>query len=115
MRGFAPAFEAGDRILAGNLELVLPLAAIHKGFGFFPLFLDRSSLTLFADAGSAWTVPSSDAQSKAIASVGAEATIFVGVPYDYAYSLRIGIAAPVLNRSNTAVPAATFYVTLGGF
>ena len=115
VRGFSPGVEAGDRILAGNVELVLPLAAFHTGFGFFPLFLDRSSLTLFADAGSAWTVTTSDAQSKAIASVGAEATIFVGVPYDYAYSLRIGVAAPVLNRSNTAVPAATFYVTLGGF
>jgi len=115
VRGFAAGVEAGERVLAGSAELVLPLAALHHGFGFFPLFLDRSSLTLFADAGSAWTYPTSSAQSTAIASVGAEATIFVGVPYDYAYALRIGVAAPVLNRSNTSVPAATFYVTLGGF
>ena len=114
VRGFSPGVEAGTRITAGTVELVLPLAAVHHGFGFFPLFLDRSSITLFTDAGSAWGQYSSgDAQTNLIASVGGELTVFVGVPYDAAYSLRIGVAAPVKNGSGVAVPAATFYLTLG--
>ena len=56
-----------------------------------------------------------DAASNAIASVGAELTVFVGVPYDVAPT-RCGSASPL--RCSTAaalqVPAATFYVTLGG-
>ena len=116
VRGFTPGVESGTKIIAGTVELVLPLAALHHGFGFFPLFLDRSSVTLFGDAGSAWgSSTAGDATSNAIASVGGEVTIFVGVPYDAPYSLRVGVAAPVLNRSAVAVPAATFYVTLGGF
>ncbi len=114
VRGFTPGVESGSRIMAGTAELLLPLVALHHGFGFFPLFLDRSSVTLFADAGSAWGLPSgSSAESNAIASVGAELTLFAAVPYDAGYSLRFGAAAPVLNRSPVPVPAATFYVTLG--
>ena len=114
VRGFPPGVESGTKAAAGTVELVLPLAALHHGFGFFPLFLDRSSLTLFSDAGSAWgQYTAGDAQTNLVASVGGELTIFVGVPYDAAYSLRLGVAAPVHNGSGIAVPAATFYVTLG--
>jgi hypothetical protein len=114
VRGFAPGVESGTRAIAGTAELVLPVAALHRGFGFFPLFLDRSSLTLFADGGSAWyTTTAGGASAYPIASVGAELTVFVGVPYDTPYSLRIGVAAPVVNHSGTAVPAATIYLTLG--
>lgn len=116
VRGFTPGIESGDRIVSGSVELLLPLAGFHTGFGFFPTFLDRSSLTLFWDGGSAWYEGTGrNMQANAIASVGAELTVFVGVPYDVPYSLRIGVAAPVVNGSGVTVPAATIYVTLGGY
>jgi len=115
VRGFSPGIETGTKIATGSAELLLPLAALHRGFGFFPLFLDRSSITLFGDAGSAWgPYTTGDAASRAIASVGAELTMFVGVPYDAPFALRLGAAFPVLNRSGVSVPSATFYLTLGG-
>ena len=114
VRGFTPGIESGTRIAAGTVELLLPLAALHRGFGFFPLFLDRTSVTLFGDAGSAWgSFTTGDAASHAIASVGGELTVFVGVPYDVPFALRIGAAFPVLNRSGVSVPSATYYFTLG--
>jgi hypothetical protein len=114
VRGFPSGVESGTRIVSGSAELVLPLAALHRGFGFFPLFLDRSSLTLFADGGSAWysNTPGGE-NSYPIASVGAELALFIGFPYDAPFTVRIGVAAPVVNHSVTTVPAATFYFALG--
>jgi len=115
VRGFNPGIETGTKIAAGTVELVLPLAALHRGFGCFPLFLDRTSVTLFGDAGSAWGPSTAgDAQTNAIASLGGELTIFVGIPYDAPFALRLGAAFPVVNNSGVAVPSATFYITLGG-
>jgi hypothetical protein len=114
VRGFPSGVESGTRIVSGSAELVLPLMALHRGFGFFPLFLDRSSLTLFADGGSAWysNTPGGE-NSYPIASVGAELALFIGFPYDAPFTVRIGVAAPVVNHSVTTVPAATFYFALG--
>ncbi len=114
VRGFTAGVESGERIVSGTVELVLPLAGIHHGFGFFPIFLDRSSLTLFSDAGSSWAPgESGGASTRPVASAGAEVTIFVGVPYDAAYALRFGVAVPYENQSGVATPAVTFYFTLG--
>jgi hypothetical protein len=114
VRGFPAGLESGERIAAGTVELVLPLVGLHHGFGFFPIFLDRSSVTLFTDAGSTWAPGEpGGAQVRPIASAGAEVTVFVGVPYDVAYALKFGVAAPIENKSGFAAPAVTFYFTLG--
>ena len=115
VRGFPVGVESGTRIVAGSLEYRLPFTSPHHGFGLWPVFLDRTSLSVFADAGSAsggFEVPGSLADHW-IASAGAELGINLAVPYDVPYLLRIGVAAPVVNHSGLGVPAASLYVRLG--
>ena len=81
----------------------------------WPVFLDRTSLTLFGDAGSAsggFGTRGSLADHW-IASVGGELGINLAVPYDVPYLLRVGVAAPVVNNTAFDVRSATVYVLLG--
>ena len=115
VRGFPVGVESGTHIVAGTLEYRLPFTNPELGFGLWPVFLDRTSLSLFGDAGSAsggFEVPGSLADHW-IASAGAELGINLAVPYDVPYLLRIGAAAPVVNRSGLNVASATLYVRLG--
>ena len=115
VRGFPVGVESGTHIVAGSLEYRLPLGKPQRGFGMWPVFLDRTSLSLFGDAGSAsgaFGVTGSLADHW-IASVGAELGIDLAVPYDVPYLLRIGVAAPVENKSGLPVSSATVYVRLG--
>jgi len=54
VRGFPAASLLGMRALAANLEYRAPLLLPGRGLGTLPLFLDRTSLTVFGDAGTAW-------------------------------------------------------------
>ena len=54
VRGFPAASLLGIRAFAGSMEYRAPLTLPGRGLGMFPLFLDRSSVTLFGDVGSAW-------------------------------------------------------------
>ena len=115
VRGFPVGVESGTRIVAGSLEYRLPFTRPEHGFGLWPVFLDRTSLSAFADAGSA-SGGFAEAGSLAdhwIASAGAELGINLAVPYDVPYVLRVGVAAPVVNHSRLGVPSATLYVRLG--
>ncbi|MEO6208685.1 MAG: hypothetical protein ABIQ10_01045 [Gemmatimonadaceae bacterium] len=115
VRGFPVGIESGTRIVAGSLEYRLPLTRPEHGFGLWPVFLDRTSLSLFGDAGSAssdFGVPGGIADHW-IASAGAELGINLAVPYDVPYLLRIGVAAPVVNHSEFGVRSASLYVRLG--
>jgi hypothetical protein len=102
-------------IVAGSVEYRLPLTKPEHGFGLWPFFLDRTSLSVFSDAGSAsggFGAPGSLADHW-IASAGAELGINLAVPYDVPYLLRIGVAAPVANNSEVPVSSATLYLRLG--
>jgi hypothetical protein len=115
VRGFPVGIESGTRIVAGSLEYRLPFTRHEHGFGLWPVFLDRTSLSLFGDAGSAsggFGTTGSLADNW-IASAGAELGINLAVPYDVPYLLRIGVAAPVVNHSALGVRAASVYVRLG--
>jgi len=115
VRGFPVGVESGTNIVAGTLEYRLPFTKPEHGFGLWPVFLDRTSLSLFGDAGSAsggFEVPGSLADHW-IASAGAELGINLAVPYDVPYILRIGVAAPVVNRSGLNVASAMLYFRLG--
>ncbi|MFI5242858.1 MAG: hypothetical protein ACHQRL_07605 [Gemmatimonadales bacterium] len=115
VRGFPVGVESGEHIVAGSLEYRLPLFKREKGFGMWPVFLDRTSLSLFGDAGSAsgGFGPPGSLADHWIASVGGELGINLAVPYDVPYLLRIGVAAPVENHSGVPVSAATLYMRLG--
>jgi hypothetical protein len=115
VRGFPVGIESGTRIVAGSLEYRVPFSRPEHGFGLWPVFLDRTSLSVFGDAGSAsggFGVPGSLADHW-IASAGAELGINLAVPYDVPYLLRIGVAAPVVNDSEFGARSATVYVRLG--
>lgn len=54
VRGFPSASVLGMSAAAGSIEYRAPLLLPGRGLGTLPLFLDRTSLTLFGDAGTAW-------------------------------------------------------------
>ncbi|MDQ2767691.1 MAG: hypothetical protein M3Y30_11095 [Gemmatimonadota bacterium] len=115
VRGFPVGVESGTRIVAGSLEYRLPLTRPERGFGLWPVFLDRTSLSAFADAGSAsggFGMPGSIADHW-VASAGGELGINLAVPYDVPYLLRVGFAAPVVNHSGLSVRGASIYARLG--
>ena len=115
VRGFPVGVESGTRIVAGSLEYRAPLTRPEHGFGLWPVFLDRTSLSAFLDAGSAsggFGMPGSITDHW-VASAGAELGINLAVPYDVPYLLRVGVAAPVVNHSGLNVRGASVYVRLG--
>jgi hypothetical protein len=104
VRGWSPASREGTRALASSLEWRFPLSLTTRGTG--PLFFDRLSGSLFADAGAGWD-PTPVAW---IASVGAELALDIAWLYDDAYRLRVGAARPI---SGALSGDGSVYVLLG--
>lgn len=104
VRGWASDSREGTRALATSVEWRFPLTLATRGAG--PLFFDRLSGTVFADAGAGWN-PTPVAW---IASAGAEIALDLAWVYDDAYRLRVGAARPVagVGRDDGSV-----YVLLG--
>jgi hypothetical protein len=118
VRGFPAASLLGIRAFKGSAEYRAPLTLPGRGLGALPLFLDRTSITLFGDAGSAWcpgtyiarqppstslcTAADVDAgfvflRPNVIASAGAELNVSAAIlSWDAPFRYRIGVAAPVL-------------------
>ncbi len=113
VRGFPSGARSGRNVAAGSVEYRAPLTAPERGLGFWPVFLDRTSIALFADAGTAWGAGSDGAASDYIASAGAELDLDVGLQYDVPYRLRLGLAFPLVNRSPRRVAGANVYFQLG--
>ena len=115
VRGFPSGIETGTTVAVTSAEYRAPLFAPHRGPGLWPVFLDRTSLNVFADAGSAsGGFPGGGSfASHWIGSVGAELSANVGVQYDVPYILRLGLAAPVVNHSGQHVSDVSAYVSLG--
>jgi hypothetical protein len=108
VRGFAAGSLAGTRALAGSAEYRLPLLLTGRGPGVLPFFLDRSSLTLFGDAGTAWCPniqPGREVCNRfgqdnitGMASVGGELNLNLGVlSWDNPTRFRLGVVKPTLN------------------
>jgi hypothetical protein len=113
VRGFPSGARSGRNVAAGSIEYRAPLFAPERGLGFWPVFLDRTSLALFTDAGTAWGAGSDGTASNYIASAGAELDLDTGLQYDVPYRLRLGLAFPIVNRSLRRVSAANVYFQLG--
>jgi hypothetical protein len=109
VRGFEPASLVGTRAIAGSAEYRMPLVMPGRGLGALPFFLQRGSLTLFSDYGSAWcpgpltglvcTQAINDryglTQHRWIGSCGAELNLDAAVlSWDAPYRFRFGVAAP---------------------
>ena len=101
--------------MAGSLEYRAPLLQPGRGYGFWPVFLDRTSVSLFADAGAAWSARrgKGPASGDWMASVGAELNIDLAVQYDIPYRVRLGLAVPVADDLDGGVRRPSVYLRLG--
>lgn len=121
VRGFEPATLIGSRALGGNAEYRFPISFPGSGLGALPVFLQRVSGVLFADAATAWCPAGSTTSPicpKATArewlgSAGAELHFDAAVEYDQPYRLRLGFAVPTADRARFASAGIAGYVTLG--
>ncbi|HKG92137.1 MAG TPA: hypothetical protein VKA84_09610 [Gemmatimonadaceae bacterium] len=121
VRGFPAAAESGTRAAAGSVEYRAPLLLPARGYRLLPLFVSRTSATLFADGAAAWC-PAAQAEllicrgastrPRWLASAGAELNVDVALQYDVPYRFRFGLAAPVAERSR-ASDAVVAYFTVG--
>ncbi|HTD62015.1 MAG TPA: hypothetical protein VK679_15285 [Gemmatimonadaceae bacterium] len=121
VRGYDPNSEEGTRAVVGSVEYRLPLFIPARGFHLFPVFLGRTSLTVFGDAGEAWCpgapLPAAcspgDVQRHLMESVGGELNFDATLQYDIPYRFRVGLAAPVANRQRYGAPVVAPYFSLG--
>ncbi|HYD52421.1 MAG TPA: hypothetical protein VEA99_07330 [Gemmatimonadaceae bacterium] len=136
VRGFPSAALTGIRAATATAEYRAPLALPARGFRLLPLFLERTGVTLFGEAGSAWcppdqarrflcrwtgggalpsdtTVALRDAW-QTVASVGAELHVNLAVlSWDQPYRFRLGIAAPVRGREYARAEKLSAYMAVG--
>lgn len=122
LRGFAEGVRLGTQGWIGSLEYRLPVALVGGGIGLLPLFLDRISLSFFADGGDLWC---DAAQLEArgeercsprtldpLLSAGGELALDGQLLYSLPLRLRVGIGVPL--RSAAGEDAGPrFYVRLG--
>jgi hypothetical protein len=124
VRGYPAGAEGGIRAYSAALEYRAPLAAPSRGFRFIPVFIDKTSLTLFGETGRAFCPASasaagsgvcraSDATNPVMRSAGAELNIDTGLQLDVAARVRLGVAVPLANRVLLQAPRAQLYGTFG--
>ena len=129
VRGFEGGSLVGTRAVAASAEYRLPLVKPGTALGILPLFIDRSSLNLFTDYGSAWcasvTTKLVCTQSledrfrltahRWLGSYGAELNINAAVlSWDAPYRFRFGVAVPYHDDGLFGpAPNASFYFASG--
>ena len=132
VRGFSPSTLTGLRAATASLEYRAPLSLPSRGARLLPVFLDKTSIAFFADAGVAScprslltadsagnpvsASPSCDLSafdSHAIMSAGAELNLDTALQYDVPYRFRAGFAIPTVGRSRNGARSTSIYVTLG--
>ena len=123
VRGFPSATVYGTSAVAGSVEYRAPLFLTGKGTSSFPAFLDRSSVNLFADAGTATCVAKpryagvcapSGVNGHVIASAGAELALNAAVVLiDMPFTWRIGVAVPVAGRDLAPSDRRTASIYIG--
>ena len=124
VRGFESGTLVGTRAVTGTAEYRIPLWLIGKSPSILPFFVDRTSLTLFGDYGTAWcpTVRAGrevcnragQADRFAIASVGGELNLNLGVlSWDSPYRFRLGAVAPTYDGHLFGRKSFQIYVVAG--
>lgn len=121
VRGWEPASLEGTRAAAGSVEWRAPLAIIGRGVSHLPAFLQRVSLSAFADAATTWcdagdlTMAAcrfSLAEREWLVGAGGELVVDIAPVYDVLYRVRLGMAAPVAGTIPGA-RAPGVYMVLG--
>jgi hypothetical protein len=123
VRGYPVSAESGIRAYTGTIEYRAPLTAPSRGFRFIPVFIDKTSLTLFGEAGRAFCPASAvtpegvcratDVGNPTMRSVGAELNVDTGFQLDLQARLRLGVAFPLANREALGASKAQAYATFG--
>jgi hypothetical protein len=120
VRGFPADAARGRRAVGGAVEYRAPLTLPARGFGLFPVFLARSSVSVFAEGASAWCPPSvigtceaRDSGRRTIASAGAELNLDAALQYDVPYRFRLGVASPVAGTRYFGGGRVGAFFTLG--
>jgi hypothetical protein len=123
VRGYPVSAETGIRAYTGTIEYRAPLTAPSRGFRFIPVFIDKTSLTLFGEAGRAFCPASAvttdgvcraaDVANPMMRSAGAELNIDTGIQLDLQTRLRVGVAFPLANREAVGANRAQAYATFG--
>ena len=123
VRGYPVSAERGIRAYSGTIEYRAPLTAPSRGFRFIPVFIDKTSLTLFGEEGRAFcpagaVIPDGvclpgDVGNPIMRSVGAELNIDTGLQLDLQARLRLGVAVPLANRERVGASKAQAYATFG--
>jgi hypothetical protein len=121
VRGYTPGVQRGISAAAGSIEYRAPLLAIARGMGSLPVFLDRTSLSLFGDIGRAWcpagdrtTICAGTAPARTwLSSAGVELSLLGAIAYDAPLRARVGVAQPFARPMQTASRRPVGYVTLG--
>ena len=121
VRGYERGALSGTRAVALSAEYRAPAFMPARGFRLLPLYLDRTSLTLFGDGAVAWCgaalvrdgrCGSGSAPGSPLASVGAEIVAEAAFPYDLPLQFRFGFATPV-GRVPEGKRAAGIYGAFG--
>ncbi|HEY9227919.1 MAG TPA: hypothetical protein VIP11_14780, partial [Gemmatimonadaceae bacterium] len=124
VRGYSSGSIVGTRAFAGSVEYRAPLVLIGGAPRTLPFFLDRTSLTLFADYGTAWC-PSISATTEVcnragldrrldIGSVGGELNLNLGVlSWDVPYRFRPGVVHPLRNAAAFGRSGMQVYIVSG--
>ena len=125
MRGYPASVESGIRSYSASLEYRAPLSPPSRGFRFIPVFIDKTSLTLFGETGRAYCPLSatatgicsafntSPAENPVMTSVGAELNLDTSLQLDLPTRVRFGVAFPLANREFLGARSAGFYGTFG--
>jgi hypothetical protein len=126
VRGFPSGTLIGTRAATASAEYRLPLFLTGRAPGALPFFLDRSSLSLFGDWGTAWCPDIAAGREVCnanvalltnkfyLASAGAELNLNLGVlSWDSPYRFRIGVAAPVHDGALFGQRAVQVYLAAG--
>ncbi len=103
VRGFAPGTLQGVQAWATSAEYRAPLPLVGRGVFPFPLYWQRSTMSFFGDAASAWCpagvaaagCPTGETPRHVLASVGGELALDMAVDYDRPTRFRVGAALPV--------------------
>ena len=121
VRGYPAGAEQGIRAYSAALEYRAPLFAPSRGFRFIPVFIDRTSLTIFGETGRAYcpevvtggVCRPVDVSNPAMTSTGAEFNVDTGLLLDLQARFRMGVAFPLTNRERLGASSAQFYATFG--
>ena len=121
VRGYPAGVEGGIRAYSAALEYRVPLFASARGFRFIPVFIDRTSLSIFGETGRAYcpkvvtngVCRSVDVSNPAMTSAGAELNLDTGLQLDLQARFRLGIAFPLVKRDQLGASVAQAYATFG--